>query len=135
MRGVVRLVASAAAALSIAGCDPMVERRYITEGAGVELYIPDRVNQTELLNLYIDFVCAQVGPSCGGNVTTFVKGGMNDIDQRCDGFLTWLDARRRDREPVLAEISAINAAVHSVMTVTGSSPKSLDIVTAAFGLA
>jgi hypothetical protein len=60
---------------------------------------------------------------------------MNDIDLRCDGFLTWLDARRRDREPILAEISAINTAVHAVMTVTGSSPKSLDIVTAAFGLA
>src|SRR5262249_17997600 len=42
---------------------------------------------------------------------------------------------RRDKEPILAELSAINSAVHAVMTVTGSSPKSLDIVTAAFGLA
>jgi hypothetical protein len=66
---------------------------------------------------------------------TFVIAGMNDIDQRCDGFLTWLDARRRDREPVLAELAAIGAAAHSIMTVTGSSPKSLDILAAAFGLA
>ena len=60
---------------------------------------------------------------------------MNDIDLRCDSYLTWLDARRRDKEPVLAQLSALNTAAHSIMTVTGSSPKSLDIVTAAFGLA
>jgi hypothetical protein len=95
----------------------------------------DRASQIELLQEYERFVCAQLGPSCGNDWGTFVLVGMNDIDQRCDGFLTWLDARHRDREPIIAEISAINTAVHSIMTVTGSSPKSLDIVTAAFGLA
>jgi hypothetical protein len=122
-------------ALSVAGCDPVLERRYINEGAGVDLYTSDRATQVELLNQYIAFVCAQVGPGCVVNSPTFVQAGMNDIDSRCDGFLTWLDARRRDKEPIVAEISAINTAVHSIMTVTGSSPKSLDIVTAAFGLA
>jgi hypothetical protein len=135
MHVVGRFIAFAVAVLSVAGCDPVAERRYINEGAGVDLYTADRASQLELLNQYITFICAQAGESCGGNWTTFVQAGMNDIDLRCDGFLTWLDARRRDREPVIAEISAINAAVHAVMTVTGSSPKSLDIVTAAFGLA
>ena len=60
---------------------------------------------------------------------------MNDIDQRCDGFLTWLDARRRDKEPILAELSALNTTAHTIMAISGASPKSLDIVTAAFGLA
>ena len=51
-------------------------------------------------------------------------------------FLTWLDARRRDKEPVLAEINAISTATHAIMTVrTGRRPQSLDIVVAAFGLA
>jgi hypothetical protein len=136
MLNVVRFVACAVAALAMAGCDPALERRYITEGAGVDFYTPDRAVQAELLNQYVDFICAQVGPGCGNvNWAGFVMAGMNDIDLRCDGFLTWLDARRRDREPILAEISAINTAVHAVMTVTGSNPKSLDIVTAAFGLA
>jgi hypothetical protein len=135
MRAVVRLIACVGVALAVAGCDPTTERRYINEGAGVDLYTPDRAGQIELLNQYINFVCEQTGSSCQGNWSTFVQAGMNDIDARCDGFLTWLDGRRRDREPVLAEISAINTAVHSVMTVTGSNPKSLDIVTAAFGLA
>ncbi len=124
-------------AFSVAGCDPVVERRYITEGAGIDLYTADRAEQGELLRQYMSFVCAEegVGQSCDGNWTLFVQAGMNDIDLRCDGFLTWIDARRRDKEPILAELSAINTAAHAVMTVTGSSPKSLDIVTAAFGLA
>jgi hypothetical protein len=69
------------------------------------------------------------------NWPVFVQAGMNDIDLRCDGFLTWLDARRRDRQPVVAEISAVNAAAHTIMTVSGATPKSLEIVTAAFQLA
>jgi hypothetical protein len=135
MHAVGRSIAFAVAVLSVAGCDPVIERRYVNEGAGVDLYTSDRASQIELLNQYIVFVCAQAGSSCPGNWTTFVQAAMNDIDLRCDGFLTWLDARRRDKEPILAELSAINSAVHAVMTVTGSSPKSLDIVTAAFGLA
>jgi hypothetical protein len=135
MRAGVTFVACAALALSVAGCDPVTERRYVNEGAGIDFYTSDRASQVELLNQYVSFICAQAGPSCGSNWTTFVQAGMNDIDLRCDGFLTWLDARRRDREPVLAEISAINTAVHTVMTVTGSSPDALNIVTAAFGLA
>ncbi len=137
MRGAGIVAGCVGVALLVGGCDPSMERRYITEGAGVDLYTADRSSQIELLNQYIGFVCTQIqaGPTCDSNWTTFVQAGMNDIDLRCDGFLTWLDARRRDREPIIAEISAINTAVHAIMTVTGSNPRSLDIVTAAFGLA
>ena len=121
--------------LTATGCDPVTDRRYFTEGAGVDLYTPDRANQVELQNQYIAFICDQAGPDCGGSWAVFVEAGMNDIDQRCDAFLIWLDARRRDREPVLAELSALNTAAHTIMTVSGVGPKSLEIVTAAFGLA
>jgi hypothetical protein len=121
--------------LLLGGCDPVTDRRYVNEGAGVDLYTSDRASQVELLKEYENFVCAPLGANCGGDWSTFVLAGMNDIDLRCDGFLTWLDARRRDKEPIIAEISALNTAVHSIMTVTGSSPASLNIVTAAFGLA
>src|SRR5262249_51086141 len=117
MHALGRFIAFAVAVLSVAGCDPVVERRYVNEGAGVDLYTSERASQIELLNQYIGFVCAQAGSSCPGNWTTFVQAAMNDIDLRCDGFLTWLDARRRDKEPILAELSAINSAVHAVMTV------------------
>ena len=135
MRFFVPLIACAVIALTAAGCDPVTERRYFNEGAGVDLYTADRAGQVELQDQYIAFVCAQAGPNCGSDWTVFVQAGMNDIDLRCDGYLAWLDSRRRDKEPVLAELSAINTAAHAIMTVSGASPRSLDIVTAAFGLA
>lgn len=133
MRVVVKALLCASIVLSTAACDPVTERRYFTEGVGVDLYTSDRDKQVELQNQYVDFLCKQSGSEC--NWATFVQAGMNDIDQRCDGFLTWLDARRRDREPVLQEITAVSTAAHTIMTVSGASPKSLDIMTAAFGLA
>jgi hypothetical protein len=130
------VVASVGLVLVLAGCDPTVERRYANEGAGVDLYTADRAGQVALLDEYEQFICGQIGRGCGtSDWGTFVQAGMNDIDLRCDGFLTWLDGQRRDKEPILAEISAINTAAHAIMTVTGSNPRSLDIVTAAFGLA
>ena len=136
MRRVAFVLACVGVALAVAGCDPVTERRYITEGAGVDLYTADRAQQIELQKQYMSFVCEQADISCPpADWMTFVQAGMNDIDQRCDGFLTWLDARRRDKEPVLNEITAISTATHSIMNVTGASQKSLGIVVAAFGLA
>lgn len=121
-------------ALALAACDPVTDRTYMDEGAGANLYTSDQANRTALLDEYFNYLCVQAHASCIDYVT-LVQAGMNDIDQRCDGYLTWLDARRRDKAPVLAEMAAVQTAVHSVMTVTGSSPQSLDILTAAFGLA
>ena len=135
MRFFAPLLLCVSVALTVAGCDPVTERRYFAEGAGVDLYTADRANQVELQNQYVDFICAQAGPECGGSWATFLQAGMNDIDLRCDAFLTWLDARRRDKEPILAELSALNTTTHTIMTVSGVSPKALDIATAAFGLA
>lgn len=137
MRRVVQLFACVAIALVAASCgNPMVERKYINEGAGVDLYSGDADNQIALLNQYIAFICTQIGQEpCIVGSQTFVQAGMNDIDQRCDGYLTWLDARRRDQTPVLAEISAVQAATHDIMAISGSSVKSLNIVTTAFALA
>jgi hypothetical protein len=46
IRSIAALAGCFALALSIAGCDPVTERRYITEGAGVDLYTSDRANRT-----------------------------------------------------------------------------------------
>jgi hypothetical protein len=135
MRFIATALVCAGVLLTAAACDPVTERKYFTEGAGIDLYTSDRASQTELLKQYINFVCGQAGPDCGGNWTTFVQAGMNDIDLRCDVFLTWLDARRRDKEPVLEEISMLNTTTNTVMAAAGASSKSLQIATAAFGLA
>jgi len=139
MRRIIQLAACVVIGLMAASCgNPVLERKYINEGAGVDLYSGDADNQIALLNQYIAFICTQMGQgpgSCNVGSQTFVIAGMNDIDQRCDGYLTWLDARRRDQTPVLAEISAIQGATHDIMAITGSSVKSLNIVTTAFALA
>jgi hypothetical protein len=121
-------------AVAIAGCNPVTDGRYTNEGAGVNLYTADQAGQIELLNQYFTYLCDQVGPGCG-TVPQVVLAGMNDIDQRCDGYLAWLDAKRRDKEFVVAELATLNMAIHSIMAITGSSPQSLEILTAAFGLA
>lgn len=135
MRFFASLFVCAGIAVTVAGCDPVTERRYITEGAGVDLYTADRANQVELQKQYVDFICGQAGSNCGGSWGAFVQAGMNDIDLRCDGYLTWLDARRRDKEPVLNELTAIGATAHTIMTVSGAGSDSLNIVTAAMALA
>lgn len=146
MRLVVACVACVAIALILAGCDPVTDRTYMDEGAGVDLYTANRAKQVELQNQYIDYICQQAGlaaaeTSCASEAFNaaswgiFLEAGMNDIDQRCDSYLTWLDARRRDKEPVLAELQQLTSATHTIMTISGASPKSLDIVTSAFGLA
>jgi hypothetical protein len=135
MRIVALLMLCAGLLLTATGCDPVTERRYITEGAGVDLYSSDQAGQVDLLKEYTRYICSTMSADCSSNPTMFVLAGMNDIDRRCDGYLTWLDARRRDKEPVVAELTALNMATHAIMTVSGASPRSLDIVTAAFGLA
>jgi len=129
-----RFALLAAAVLAVAGCDPGLDRRYMDEGAGATLYTSDQARQVALLDDYFNFLCDQAHASCVDYVA-LVQAGMNDIDQRCDGYLTWLEARRRDKAPFLAELQAVQTATHTIMTITGSSPQSLDILTAAFGLA
>jgi hypothetical protein len=141
-RFIALLVVCVGVALTAAGCDPVTDRNYMDEGAGVALYTANGVSQTDLQNQYISYICEQAGLAACGNQAfnakdwrPILEAGMNDIDQRCDGYLTWLDARRRDKEPVLAELAAMTAAASSIMTATGASVKALNIVTTAFGLA
>jgi hypothetical protein len=141
-RFIALLVVCVGVALTTAGCDPVTDRNYMDEGAGVALYTANGASQTDLQNQYFSYICEQAGlAACGNqafNATDWrpiLQAGMNDIDQRCDGYLTWLDARRRDKEPILAELAAMTAAASSIMTATGASVKALNIVTTAFGLA
>jgi hypothetical protein len=65
----------------------------------------------------------------------FVKAGMNDIDQRCDAYLAWLDNRRRSAEPLLRQIGDVGKATGSILDATGVGPHPMNIVGIAFGLA
>ena len=145
MRRIVAVMAFVAMALAAAGCNFVTDEKYFREGAGADLYSSDAANQLDLQNQYIVYVCEQAGlataaGTCGATFdpptwALFVQAGMNDIDQRCDAYLTWLDAERRNRAPVLAEIASIGGATAGIMTVAGAGPKALGIASAAFALA
>lgn len=133
-------------AWAVAGCNPLTDRKYMNEGAGIDLNSSKMVDATVRQNEYIDQVCRQAGyqPYKEGHIascmdrdgwTLFVQAGLNDIDQRCDSYLSWLDAKRRDREPTLRELAALGGAAHSILTVSGAGTDTLDIVSTAFALA
>jgi hypothetical protein len=132
------------AALATAACDPMSDQ-YFSEGAGFDLNSGQLAQATQLQDEYVYYICRQAGgsnletaagPSCSGaSWTAFTEAGMNDIDQRCDAYLAWLDAQRRDRTPVLSQIAAMGAATGGIMGVTGVGTHAIAIVAMAFGLA
>jgi hypothetical protein len=61
MRSVVALGVCLGLLLMIAGCDPLTDRQYINEGAGIDLNSSKLVTATTRQNEYIDQVCRQAG--------------------------------------------------------------------------
>ena len=136
-------------ALLVSGCDT-VDWRYTNEGVGTQLYTPDTVNQARLQEIYVGYICQQAGlpyeengdillcrePPVSKNWQIFVQAGMNDIDRRCDAYLTWLDNRRRSIGPIHQQILDTEAATLLILGATAADPtKAIAIVGAAFGLA
>jgi hypothetical protein len=149
MRTIVRLVACVGIALTAAGCDPETDRVFFRQGIGTELNSGNIEASTKAQNDYVQYVCQQAGLSYiddGGSITCenpnkpstwqlFVQAGMNDIDQRCDAYLLWLDYVRRANDPTLRVLS--DAATYSalIMDRAGVGPAPIAIAGAAFGFA
>ena len=148
MRGAWGVAACMGLSVVVSGCDPS-DKAYFRGGIGTELYTADIAAATDLQNVYLDNLCRQsmsyVGavPSCSERELLpqawplMVQAGMNDIDLRCDSYLSWLDQKKRENSAILSEISAIRVAVDALANpaVTGVSPIALAAVAAAFGLA
>jgi hypothetical protein len=61
---------------------------------------------------------------------------MNDIDRRCDGYLSWLDNRRRWIGPFHQQILDTQTATVAILAATLVDPtKAIAVVGAAFGFA
>src|SRR5262249_24508840 len=99
---------------------------------------------TELQNIYLANLCQQASSSllpiectaiAPNQWPLIVQAGMNDIDLRCDAYLTWLDNVKRSSGAILQEITDVGAATEAIMGVTGVGAKQIAIVGAAFGLA
>src|SRR5262249_17582656 len=103
-------------------------------------------SSADLQDVYIYELCRQAGvvqvastsidavPACP-NWGLVTLAGLNDIDQRCDAYLAWLDDKRPSREPILSEISAIAGATAAILRTTGVGVNPITLVGIAFGLA
>ena len=67
--------------------------------------------------------------------TLLVRAGFNDIDRRCDSYLAWLNARRRNRNAILSQITDTRNFTEAVMFTAGASASALTVAGLAFGLA
>lgn len=150
MRGFGIVAGCVGLAMLASGCDPN-DRAYFRGGIGTDLYTVDTATATELQNVYLDQLCRQSRPIVGAAVPScsdavlgpaewplLVQAGMNDIDQRCDAYLSWLDQKKRETAGVLTEIAAVRVAVDAITNpaiATGISPLGLAAIAAAFGLA
>jgi hypothetical protein len=134
----------------LGGCGDTLDGRFIREGIGTTLYTPEVVDAARLQELYVGFICQQAGlsfvpdgdllsctvPAVSPAWAVFVQAGLNDIDRRCDAYLTWLDNRRRWIGPIHQQILDSQGATIAILTATMADPtKALGIVAAAFGFA
>lgn len=133
----------------LVGCNGL-ESRYASYGIGADLATADGADSAALEDAYLGTLCRRAGlplveirgplvcaPGAGGgrDWAAIVEAGMNDIDQRCDAYLAWLDNRRRWTNPILKQIGDTNTAVTTILTATHTALPSIGIVAAAFGLA
>jgi hypothetical protein len=149
MRRVGAFVACVVLAAVVAGCSEYLQ--YSREGVGTNLDTANSVEVTRLQDAYVGLICQQASlgfiQNADGTLSCqesamrspewglFVQAGMNDIDRRCDAYLSWLDDQRRSSEPILKELAALSATTIAVLNATGAGVKSLAIVGIAFGLA
>jgi hypothetical protein len=142
MRSVVAWIVGVAA-LSLGACDPIQDYNYYTQGIGTNISSPTIAADTQLQDEYLSDLCEEAGlaeapcmPAVSSrNWGLVVQAGMNDIDQRCDAFLGWLDEKRRNQEPILNELQLTSAATQSIMNFAGVGANPITIVGLAFGLA
>jgi hypothetical protein len=148
MRSAGIVAACVGLALLVSGCGTL-DDRYTREGVGTDLYTPELPDSARLQEIYVGYICQQAGlsyeqiegglvcrePPVTQNWQVFVQAGMNDIDRRCDGYLTWPDNRRRWEGPIHQEILDTQAGTLAILTATAASPTAIAVVAAAFGLA
>ncbi len=145
MRFIASLLLCVGIALAVAGCDPSTDRMFFRQGIGTELNSGDIVASTAAQNEYANYVCQQAGlqltadGNCGNSSPRswqlFVQAGMNDVDQRCDAYLQWVDYVRRGRDPALNIISDASTYSALILDKAGVSSAPIAIVGAALGFA
>jgi hypothetical protein len=130
-----RFVHCMMAALILAGCSQN-DVQYYRSGIGTELSYARLPAQTRILEDYVQLICQQAGSSsCDMDWNLFVQAGMNDIDQRCDAYLAWLDDRRRSNDTIMGQINVTEGTTQTILLAAQASSLAIGVVGAAFGFA
>jgi len=107
-------------------------------GIGTELSYSTMGQRTVAEDSYVAFICRQSDSApgtCSVDWQDFTLAGMNDIDARCDGYLAWLDNRRRTNGPIQQQIADTATTTATIMAATGATGTAIGIVATAFGFA
>lgn len=132
--------------LMVAGCTS-TDLQYLRDGIGTDIFPGADAGAAQYEDAYLGHLCQRAGfarTSADGRACeiparagwfTVVQAGMNDIDQRCDAYLAWLDSRRRSSTSILQQIGDTHTAVDALLVATGAGVQPLALAAAAVGLA
>lgn len=139
-----------ASSLVLSACQTDGRRAFINQGIGPDLYTSDTRQEAIRLDAYLGSMCRQAGLQyhnaadgsfrcrdtnpMGRHWGIIALQGLNDVDRRCDAYLSWLDNKRRSRGPKLAQVAALRTATESIMGQASTGEKAITVVGSAFGL-
>lgn len=130
----------------IAGCESTFDSQFRVQGAGLQLHTTQTDRNTENLRNYFGALCLQAGysyencaPAPGaaapGNWHLLVQTGYNDIDYRCDAYLTWIDSKRSERLLFEGTTNALGTLAAGLLKGTSASANKLADIALALGFA
>jgi hypothetical protein len=135
----------------VSGCSSMEDIRFASAGIGTDVHITGAASQYQVNKVYFGYLCGMAevpydqggteepycryGEFSGIHWNTLVQAGMNDIDQRCDAYLAWLDNRKRSEGAILAQLSDTSTTTLAILRASGAASLAFDVVAQAFGFA
>jgi hypothetical protein len=136
----------AALSFAVSACDPATDYRYRTQGVGLSLYNEQTKRNTENLNKYFQSLCLQAGysmnkcaPGGDSNPANYPKWGIlvetgyNDIDFKCDSYLSWIDGKRTEKLFVDRSTIALGTLLGGTLAVASAGQDAIAYVALALG--
>jgi len=127
-----------------------MDARYLREGIGTDLYWDGLPAAAQLQDVYLTNFCGEAlsktarsldPATCDGLSLTprdwglLVQAGMNDIDLRCDAYLSWLYDRKSSKEPFLKELASLGGSTAGILRATNAGQTPIALAAIAFGIA
>lgn len=147
-----RLSVAFCVALAACGGNPL-DVGSLAVGPDTSLYVADTNTRADQQDLYLGNMCQRAGismpgpaekPACPSRLLPeqwqrVAHAALNDIDDRCEVYLTSLSLAKRDRTAYLAQLRRTASATGLILAVTGVpgsriGAHAVAIIEAAFGL-